>query len=321
MKLKPLIACGALLCASTANANLISFFETEFNTDYASAGVGGLRGTGFGDISLVGVSGTVTRAYLYWHGPTSSDDPAFNANLTFNGAAVTGTNIGFSDDNFWPPNTNSQAYRADVTSLVTGSGTYSLAGLQANHSNGASLVVFYDDGDDSNNFDVVTFDGNDANFDNPFDPVGWDVTLAGINYTSGTALLSMTVSDGQNFGLGDDGIFFLNGIALNTGDVFEGQSVPQTAGTSVPNGGLWDIVTFDITSFLTPGLNTLNLTHRGVNDALSAIHFAVLLPVGSAPEQPGDPPVVGVPEPGTLGLMLAGALGFGLSRRKKAACA
>lgn len=317
MKLKLLIACGALLCASSANANLISFFETEFNTDFASAGVAGLRGNGFGDISLVGVSGTITRAYLYWHGPTNSNDPAFNANLTFNGVAVTGANIGFSDDNFWTQQ-NSQAYRADVTSLVTGSGTYSLTGLQANHTNGASLVVFYDDGDSSNNFDVVTFDGNDANFDNPFDPLGWDVTLSGINYTSGTALLSMTVSDGQDFGLGDDGIFFLNGVALNTGDIFEGQSVPQTPGSSVTNGGLWDIFTIDITSFLTPGLNTLNLTHVGINDALSAIHFAVLLPVGSAPQQPGDPPVVGVPEPGTLGLLLVGAFGFGLSRRTKA---
>jgi hypothetical protein len=317
MKFRLLIACGALLCASSANANLISFFETEFDTDFASAGVGGLRGNGFGDISLGGVSGTVTRAYLYWHGPTNSDDPAFNANLTFNGTAVTGTNIGFSDSNLWGQQ-NSQAYRADVTSLVTGSGTYSLAGLQANHSNGASLVVFYDDGDDSNNFDVVTFDGNDSNIDNPFDPLGWDVTLSGINYTSGTALLSMTVSDGQNFGEGDDGIFYLNGVALNSGDIFQGASVPQTPGSSVANGGLWDIFTIDITSFLTPGMNTLNLTHVHIFDALSAIHFAVLLPVGSAPEQPGDPPVVGVPEPATLGLLLAGAFGFGLSRRKKA---
>ena len=307
MKLKALITALAVGFAGNASAELISFSETVFDTDYASAGVGGLRGNGFGDITLSGTSGTISRAYLYWHGPTNSTDPAFNANLTVNGTAVTGTNIGFSDDNFWSQQ-NSQAYRADVTSLVTGDGTYSLAGLEPSHTNGASLIVFYDDGDDSNNIDVVNFHGNDANFFNTFDPNGWDVTLSGINYTSGDAFLSMSVSDGQSFA---DGSFLLNGIDI--GAVFNGTTVPNTPGSTVPNGGLWDIVNIDITSWLTAGLNTLNLTHTGISDALSAIHFSVLLPEGSAP--PTDP--AKVPEPGTLALLGIGLLGMGFVRRRK----
>lgn len=313
MKLRHLLLSAALASASTANAALIDFFETQFNTDYASAGVGGLRGNGFGDIALAGVNGTVKKAYLYWHGPTNSTDPEFNANLTFNGNAISGDNIGFSDDNFWSQ-ANSQAYMADVTSLVSGNGTYSLAGLSANNSNGASLVVFFDDGDNSNNVDAVTFTGNDANFTNAFDPDGWDVTLNNINYTSGMALLSMSVSDGQSFA---DGDFFLNGILLNPGtNPFQGLTVPQTPGSSVTNGGLWDIVQFDITSFLTPGINNLNLTHTGFNDALSAIHFAVLLPAGSAPDQPDDPDTPKpVNAPATIMLFGAGLL-FLVNRRR-----
>lgn len=295
---------AVIACSTSASANLISLYETQRDTDFAYAGVGGLRGTGAGDIALSGITGSVSQAYLYWHGPTTSTDPAFNGNIMFDGNAISGANIGFSDDNFWGQD-NSQAYRADVTALVSGDGTYSLSGLMPDNTNGASLVVYYDDADMTNNRDVVTFDGNDANFTNSFDPDGWDVTLSGINYSGGTASLVMGVSDGQDFGLGNDGDFFINGV--NIGSVFDGASVPVTPGSSVTNGGLWDLLEIDITSFLAPGMNTINLTHTGNNDALSAIHFHVNLPAGAAP--PDD-----IPEPAAFLLFASGLL---LLKRRK----
>lgn len=303
-KRKMSILLVTLAFSNAVSANLISLFETQRDTDFAYAGVGGLRGTGAGDIALSGVTGSVSQAYLYWHGPTNSSDPAFNANIMLDGNAISGSNIGFSDDNFWGQE-NSQAYRADVTSLVSGDGTYSLSGLSADNTNGASLVVYYDDGDSMNNRDVVTFDGNDANFPNAFDPDGWDVTLSGINYTSGSASLVMGVSDGQDFGLGNDGDFFING--MNIGTIFDGITVPTTPGTSVGNGGLWDLLEIDITSFLTPGMNTINLSHSGNQDALSAIHFHVNLPSGAAPPDP-DPDPVDAPKPLLLFLLASGLL-------------
>jgi hypothetical protein len=303
-KRKMSILLVTLAFSNAVSANLISLFETQRDTDFAYAGVGGLRGTGAGDIALSGVTGSVSQAYLYWHGPTNSSDPAFNANIMLDGNAISGSNIGFSDDNFWGQE-NSQAYRADVTSLVSGDGTYSLSGLSADNTNGASLVVYYDDGDSMNNRDVVTFDGNDANFPNAFDPDGWDVTLSGINYTSGSASLVMGVSDGQDFGLGNDGDFFING--MNIGTIFDGITVPTTPGTSVGNGGLWDLLEIDITSFLTPGMNTINLSHSGNQDALSAIHFHVNLPSGAAPPDP-DPDPVDAPKPLLLFLLASGVL-------------
>jgi hypothetical protein len=82
---------------------------------------------------------------------------------------------------------NSQSYRADVTSLVSGNGTYSLAnfikaGPPAADVNGASLVVFYNDGNTANDRNVALFNGNNSNFASSFDAEGWDITIPGVNY-------------------------------------------------------------------------------------------------------------------------------------------
>ena len=309
-----ILASAAVMLPQLASASQLSFFETQFDTDWTTAGYGGMRGVGTGDVSLSGVSGTISQAYLYWHGPTNSTDPAANASVNFAGTDITGSNIGFSDDNFWGFD-NSQAYRADVTSLVTGNGNYSLSNFNKTgvEINGVSLMVFFDDGDSTNNRDVVLFDGNDANFTNVFDPLGWDISLPGINYSSGNAFLNMGVSDGQDFGTSDDGNLTVNGTIIASGGLFQGDSVP--GGTGGPsNGLLWDLKDFDITSLLTPGLNNLNVTMDSVNDALSAIHVAIDLPAGAAPQQP---PTNTVPEPATLALAGIGMLGMGAIRRRR----
>jgi YD repeat-containing protein len=124
----------------------LSPFVTETVAgDVTSAGVG-LRGTGYGTINLTAVptGATVVRAYLYW--ATLGTAGTFTA-PTLNGTAVGGALIGQSDDPRWGAR-QSYAYRADVTSLVSGNGAYAIAGLPAlgptvNDTEGASLVVLY----------------------------------------------------------------------------------------------------------------------------------------------------------------------------------
>ena len=299
----------AFVSSVPASANVISFAETIFNTNFVTSDIG-LRGVGAGNLTVSGVGGPVTESLLFWHGPTNSTDPAVNADVNFNGTAVAGTNIGLSQDNFWG-DLNSQAYRANVTSLVTGNGTYALSNFQKTNAqiNGAAMFTFYNSGLSSGKRDVVLYEGNDSNFASKYDPAGWDFTLSGIKYTSGKAFLTLYVSDGQDFSLHDDGTLRVNGVAIAEGGIFQG-SAPKAPGAGVGNGSLTDVETFDVTSLMSPGKDSLHITlNPGFDDAISAVVAAIDLPAGSAPSS--------TPEPATYLLVGAGLiLAYRFRRRR-----
>ena len=278
-------------------ANDIAYRETIYRTDFATAGVGGLRNVGLGTIKLSGVTGVVNRAYLYWGGPMNTTNVVRSENILVNGQNVTGVNIGFSSDNCWGY-LNGQAYRADVTSLVAAkrNGDYTISGvvnLKAGiNANGASLMAFFDDGIASNNRDIVLFDGNDSNGPNPYDKNGWNIGLEGIHYTNGPAMLQLHVSDGQSY---VDEPIMLNGSTLAArGGIFQGSTVPTANAGPLNNGSLWDIKSWSITSRLTPGENTLRMTHTHTpdSDCIALIAAVINLPAGAAPPPPNNPPFI-----------------------------
>ena len=155
-----------LLFLSAANSTPISESRTAVNVDWCSAGISGTGGSdnggGSGTITLDCVTGTVEQAFLYWHGIGSSYN---NPVVQINGNSVTGTSLGDSTSNCWSSAESSTAFEADVTDFVSGNGDYDITGLSAKpgySSNGASLVMIFNDGDDSNNRNLVFYTGNDA---------------------------------------------------------------------------------------------------------------------------------------------------------------
>ena len=157
--------------------------------------------------------------------------------MTFNGTPITGTNIGFASSNCWPAFDNSQSYRADVTSMVSGNGTYSLANFTKVDAdiNGVALIVFYNDGNSSNDRNYVMFNGNDSNVASTFDPAAWDQTIAGVPYSGGSASLDFVVSDGQTF---DDQDVVVNGTTVAAGPaIFQGDSRRAAHSTRADRSG------------------------------------------------------------------------------------
>src|SRR5712692_8472867 len=255
----PTIADGLQQLSKTLNqaaptvGNLIPFISTTLAGDYTASGVG-LRGTTGGNITLSGIpaGATIQNAYLYW-GMLDDGEDASLRNLSFNGTPVLGTRIGTGPDTCWG-RTNSFSYRADVTPLVTGNGTYSLTGVANGGfilAEGAALVVIYNTGGTS--FRTVML--ADGNVVLPAVFTG-QATFSGFTATAPvSAKTTFMVGDGQGFG--NPALFTgANGTA-----VFNNPFVGS-------EGLYWDTLTFDGSAQVATGTTPADAQIRLSSDCL-----------------------------------------------------
>lgn len=292
-------------------------------TDLAYAGVGSIGapanlGGGEGMLELEGVEGGITLALLYWHG-IDIQDPGNGysggnadydeADIVFDGHPITGTRVaGKGYNNNWggtatPDKFSAALYRADVTELVQGSGSYSISGLAdgAGHSaSGASLIVFHDDGNEFNDLRVAHYEAMDSNCV-PAGEENWNARLW-LDYTGGQAELVVHAADGQS--ALPDGTYWVRvfpGLLPNESSeiVFRDphtDGLPLWGGLSVPRmtfprpgsgAGLWDVRHLDITPTLQkPGRYYLYGRDIYYNDCVS------LLVVQVVQSAPGKPPAI-----------------------------
>lgn len=293
-------AFGAL-APTSAQASPVLRQANVANTDWTSGGVSGVGSSDVGTISLSGITGPVTNAWLVWNGIGSSG-PYTNPTVSINGQPVTGTNQGESGSNCWGGDVTSRTYAANVKLYITGDGPYTISGLsQGGNSNGANLIVTYKDGNDTNNRDLYIYFGNDSNAGlvdgYPGEDNAWNDTFSNLNYIGGDAAVQLAVSDGQDFGENDDGLTTFTGDAgtVTYDDsitpLWDGNTLPDMGSSRASNGGLYDLRTFDVTgAFESPGITSLTLGHDLTNDCLAVTTAVVdLAASGSQP-----PPVTTV---------------------------
>jgi hypothetical protein len=268
------VALMGLVFAAPSMARTVTLAEVVNHTDWTQAGIAGVGDSASVNIALSGVSGTVKKAYLYYHG---NGDPAYAPiGVTFAGVPVNPVSLGNAPRYCNYPG-SSTTYWADVTAQVTGNGTYAVANLANGgaemDADGASLIVFYDDSNAANDRDVALFEGNDANyaFGYPGETDGWQLTLPNIHYTTGIASASFHASGGSHGAMGpDEDLVFTatpdsggtNPLTIeDTGLLWDGRSLPAHRPGPFGLGDSYDMHRFDITALFNsvPATYTVNL--------------------------------------------------------------
>jgi gliding motility-associated-like protein len=115
---------------------------------------------------------TIEKAYLWWSGGGTANNP----NYTFNGNPGVGTRIGTHGQKCWGTG-GTESYRADVTALVPGNGTYTFSSPIGQNMDGVTLMVIYRDVTATYEGTIVLHDGMISNSNGG--PT--NATLAGLN--------------------------------------------------------------------------------------------------------------------------------------------
>jgi hypothetical protein len=257
--------------SAAATGDLSTVSDVVVHGGYTAAGIG-MRNLGYGTISITGVpaGATVKSATLMWDILADASDPSFGQG-TLDGQQVTGTQWASGASPCWPVGSNF-SYEADVTSLVSGNGSYSLAGFASGQTDGAdpwtagsappllegaTLVVVYQlSSMPEADIQIAegateTDSGNSAT-----------ATLNGFTVSAHPAVTTTyIVADGQLPG----------NTASFDGTTLPGVGFPGADPQAVPNysqGNLWDTVTADVSSYASPGDTSASVAVTGNDDCL-----------------------------------------------------
>lgn len=244
-----------------------------------------------GQIQLSGIpsGATVEHAYLYWATLGNADGA-----VTFAGTGVSGQQIGTSDDPCWrfPPDPTYESHvaRADVTDLVSGNGTYAIAGVGdvggGTDAQGASLLVVY--GDEAADVET-TIIINDGSYTG-----GGFVGQRDLSTSMGLTIPRAPVAATVHTAFADANPPDFPGPHTPPGPMrFNGTQIAPIGFIGATDGMLWDDVTADVPTFLLDPSTELGVTEvRSEDDCIVWIYSALTI------EIPGAGPIItGIPDP------------------------
>jgi gliding motility-associated-like protein len=159
-------AIGTSYTATACGLNYVSANITLHQRSFPNGiGVGSAQPATF-VLSGIPVCGRILRAFLYTSFEGAAVAPTVNANITnplITNSTVPMALIGTGASKCWGGYVNSYTFRADVTGIVSGNGTYTLSGLpiapSGNDVNGATLFVIYTDESVNYTGSIVIADG------------------------------------------------------------------------------------------------------------------------------------------------------------------
>jgi len=259
--------------------------STLCNPCGAATGGTALRNRDHGSISInaVPAGASVGRAVLVWGVLYNGDVPP--GTITFQGHPVS-ADVGASPSgNLCWSDSGTIGYAADVTDYVTGNGTYDITNPVQGEvrpdsdpygtlpfTNGASLIVLYNDGGSHNQ--VLSDFSYDTNTDAD---QGIHRSFSGIHSVGGPASLTLVGSDGQTNG-GED-FTFTGATSVSYPDTFDGSDPLDGPGLTI--GNLWDTDIFDVGSLLPAGQETFAVDHEYSADCVGV--GAAVLQVSQLP--------------------------------------
>ncbi len=243
---------------------------------YTAAGVG-LRNRGAGTIQIMKVpaGAQVYKAFLYWNIVDETRQARHKA-LSLNGKPVTGSFIGAAHSPCWTEMYGSSySYRADVTSLVRGNGSYKITGVASGITTGedpwtvhpvlplaegASLVVIYTKSSYPTTR-VYLWEGAEYSDSSvsPYIVVG---PIPALSDPVGLVRTTAIVADGQTNSEGPT--LSVEGNPVS-GSNFAG-SDPKKGGGYFTYGNLWDTATYSVGDMLYPGLPEMEIGIIGSSD-------------------------------------------------------
>ncbi len=171
-----LLIVGAILPLVFADVSLTTRYDDIGTYGMAEAGVG-LKESASGDI-IIDFPGTVVVAYLYW--ACIDVNPGGDNTVDFDSTTVT-ADFSYGPETWYGEYFN-YVYVKDVTTLVSGPGTYTVTGMESVvYRYGAGLAIVYED-PSLPTARLVLLDGLDAFWFDWTDPLGPNSEVASIEF-------------------------------------------------------------------------------------------------------------------------------------------